>query len=93
MGVLATLWGSSYLPTKIALIAASVSVAALFLQANFNSIGACTVLAWGQQFIDSRLASVLNSASQIFFFNTLTVTRHKEVGGRLRRAARGRNRL
>jgi len=35
-------------------------------QAFFNSIGAWTVLAWGQQFVDAGLASVLNSTSPIF---------------------------
>ena len=40
----------------------------LLLQAVFNSIGAWTVLAWGQQFVDAGLASVLNSTSPIFVF-------------------------
>ena len=40
----------------------------LLLQAFFNSIGAWTVLAWGQQFVDAALASVLNSTSPIFVF-------------------------
>ena len=52
----------------------------LFLQAIFNSIGAWTVLAWGQQYVDSSLASVLNSTSPIFvFFITLLVTRHEQA--------------
>lgn len=38
----------------------------LGVQAFFNSIGAWTVLAWGQQFVDAGLASVLNSTSPIF---------------------------
>ncbi|MEC9266028.1 MAG: EamA family transporter [Pseudomonadota bacterium] len=38
----------------------------LLIQAFFNSIGAWTVLAWGQQFVESGLASVLNSTSPIF---------------------------
>lgn len=107
--LLALLWGSSYLFTKIAvtsippitLIAARVLIAALFLctimywqkvqlprdwhtwrmlfiQAILNSIGAWTILAWGQQFIDVGLASVLNSTSPIFvFFITLGLTRHE----------------
>ncbi|OSQ40429.1 DMT family transporter [Thalassospira mesophila] len=52
----------------------------LLLQAIFNSIGAWTVLAWGQQYVDSGLASVLNSTSPVFlFFITLFVTRHETV--------------
>ncbi len=55
----------------------------LYLQAIFNSIGAWTVLAWGQQFVDAGLASVLNSTSPIFvFFFTAIVTRHEMLGGR-----------
>jgi drug/metabolite transporter (DMT)-like permease len=55
----------------------------LFLQAVFNSIGAWTVLAWGQQFVDAGLASVLNSMSPIFvFLFTAIVTRHEFLGGR-----------
>ena len=55
----------------------------LFLQAIFNSIGAWTVLAWGQQFVDSGLAGVLNSTSPIFvFLITAFVTRHEMLGGR-----------
>jgi len=54
---------------------------ALLLQAFLNSIGAWTVLAWGQQFVDSGLAGVLNSTSPIFvFFITLLWTRHEDVG-------------
>lgn len=99
LGVLALLWGSSYLFTKIAvteippltLIAARVLGAALMLtaimswrkdrlprdpatwrmlllQSFLNSIGAWVVLAWGQQFVDSGLASVLNSTAPIFVF-------------------------
>jgi drug/metabolite transporter (DMT)-like permease len=53
----------------------------LLIQAVFNSIGAWTILAWGQLYIDSGLAAVLNSTSPIFvFFMTLLVTRH-EVSG------------
>src|SRR5262245_42004181 len=55
----------------------------LFLQAIFNSIGAWTVLAWGQQFVDAGLASVLNSTSPIFvLLFTAFVTRHESLGGR-----------
>lgn len=42
--------------------------AMLLVQAFLNSIGAWTVLAWGQQYVDSGLASVLNSTSPIFVF-------------------------
>jgi drug/metabolite transporter (DMT)-like permease len=111
LGLLAGLWGSSYLLIKIAvatippitLIAMRVSLAAVFLlvvmwfqgaqiprgwstwrmlliQAFFNSIASWTVLAWGQQHVDSALAGVLNSTSPIFvFFITLLVTRHEAV--------------
>ncbi|WP_224817176.1 DMT family transporter [Hasllibacter sp. MH4015] len=55
----------------------------LLLQAVFNSIGAWTVLAWGQQYVDAGLASVLNSTSPIFvFLLTMSVTRHERLGGR-----------
>ncbi|MFK5977339.1 MAG: EamA family transporter [Rhizobiaceae bacterium] len=53
----------------------------LFIQAILNSIAAWTVLAWGQQYIDSGLASVLNSTSPIFIFIiTVTFTRHEPIG-------------
>lgn len=55
----------------------------LLVQAFFNATGAWTVLAWGQQFVDSSLAGVLNSTSPIFvFFITLILTRHETVTGR-----------
>ncbi len=58
----------------------------LLVQALFNSIGAWTVLAWGQQYVDSGLASVLNSTSPVFvFLITLVVTRD-EASGPLRLA-------
>lgn len=111
LGILALLWGSSYLFVKIAvaeippltLIAIRVGGAALVLltlvrirretmprdadtwrmllvQSFLNSIGAWTVLAWGQQFVDSGLAAVLNSTSPIFiFFITLLITRHEAM--------------
>lgn len=54
---------------------------ALFLQSFLNSIGAWTVLAWGQQYVPSGLAGVLNSTSPIFvFFMTLLLTRHEAAG-------------
>ncbi len=40
----------------------------LFVQSILNSTGAWTVLAWGQQYVDAGLASVLNSTSPIFVF-------------------------
>lgn len=53
---------------------------ALLVQAFLNSIGAWTVLAWGQQFVDSALAGILNSTSPIFvIFITLLWTRHETV--------------
>ncbi len=114
LGLLALLWGSSYLFIKVAvaeippitLIALRVAGAAAFLlvvlvasgrrlpkdartwarlgvQAFFNSIGAWTLLAWGQQFVDAGLASVLNSTSPIFvFLFTALITRHEPLGGR-----------
>jgi len=113
LGLLAMLWGSSYLFIKVAvseippitLIAFRVTVAAIFLfavlswkkeqlprdrktwrmllvQSFFNSIGAWTLLAWGQQYIDSGLASVLNSTSPVFvFLFTALVTRHEVTSG------------
>ena len=111
LGLLALLWGSSYMFIKIAvadfppftLIAIRVTIAAillllimffrkerlpkdpktwkmLFIQAIFNSIAAWTILVWGQQYINSGLASVLNSTSPIFvFFITLFITRHEPI--------------
>ncbi len=55
----------------------------LLVQSILNSVGAWTVLAWGQQFVDSGLGSVLNSTSPIFvFLITAMITRHEVVGGR-----------
>ena len=52
----------------------------LFVQAIFNPIGAWIALAWGQQFVDSGLASVLNSTSPLFvFFIALMITRHEPI--------------
>lgn len=54
----------------------------LLVQAVLNSIGAWTVLAWGQQYVDSGLASVLNSTSPVFvYFITVLFTRHEPAGG------------
>jgi len=53
----------------------------LLVQSFLNSIGAWTLLAWGQQYVDSGLAGVLNSTSPLFvFFLTLFVTKHEPVG-------------
>jgi len=114
LGLLALLWGSSYLFIKVAvatippvtLIAGRVTIAGLFLlgvmwgqgarlpadrrtwrllltQAFFTSIGPWTLVAWGQQYVDSSLAGVLNSTSPIFvFLITVLVTRHEVVSGR-----------
>ena len=113
LGVLALLWGSSYLFIKVAvqdippltLIALRVSGAALFLmavvgvrgdrmprdtrtwrmlliQAFFNSIAAWTLLAWGQQYVDAGMASVLNSTSPIFvLLMTVFITGHETMAG------------
>ena len=122
LGLLAVLWGSSYLLIKVAvatippltLIAMRVSLAAAFLlalvwlrgarlpkgwptwrmlliQAFFNSIASWTLLAWGQRYVDSGLAGVLNSSSPIFvFFITFLFTRHEAVtAGRLAGAFTG----
>ena len=53
----------------------------LLVQSFLNSIGAWTILAWGQQYVESSLASVLNSTSPLFvFILTLVVTRHETAG-------------
>ncbi|MEO1474423.1 MAG: EamA family transporter [Pseudomonadota bacterium] len=55
----------------------------LLVQSVLNSIGAWTVLAWGQQYVESGLASVLNSTSPIFvFLITALMTRHEALNGR-----------
>ncbi len=55
----------------------------LLIQAFFNGIAAWTLLAWGQQHIDSGLASVLNSTSPIFVvLITLLVLRNGTIGPR-----------
>ena len=111
LGLLALLWGSSYLFIKIAvaeippltLVAIRVFGAALLLllvlyvkgqrlpvdanvwgslmlQAFFNSIGAWTLLAWGQQLVDAGVASVLNSTGPIFvFIFTVLISRHEST--------------
>jgi drug/metabolite transporter (DMT)-like permease len=52
----------------------------LLIQALLGSVVPWTLLAWGQQYIDSGLAGVLNSTSPIFvFLLALLVTRHEAV--------------
>lgn len=45
----------------------------LIVQSFLNSTGAWTVLAWGQQFVEAGLASVLNSTSPMFVFLMLVL--------------------
>jgi len=53
----------------------------LLVQAGFNAFVPWTILAWGQQFVDASLASVLNSTSPIFvLIFTAFVTRHEVLG-------------
>ncbi|MEP3045902.1 MAG: EamA family transporter [Roseibium sp.] len=113
LGVLALLWGSSYMWLAIALetippltlIAFRVGLAALvlvailmlrgislpkdgktwrqfFIQSLVNSSGPWLLLAWGQQSIDSAVASVLNSTSPlfVFLFSILFLTRSDRPG-------------
>ena len=112
LGLLAGLWGSSYLFAKIALeglppltlAAYRVTVAALvlcallaiskdrfpreaaawwrlFTQSLLNSTLPWSMLAWGQQYVDSGLAGVLNSTSPIFVvLITLLFLRRESVG-------------
>lgn len=112
LGLLALLWGSSYLFIRVALatlppltlIAARVAIAAALLlavlrhrrvplprgrkaweallaQALLNSILPWTLLAWGQQYVDSGLAGILNSTSPIFvLLLTLRAARRETAG-------------
>lgn len=50
----------------------------LLVQSFLNSIGAWTVMAWGQQFVDAGLASVLNSTSPIFVVVFATLATRNE---------------
>ncbi|WP_343562042.1 DMT family transporter [Kiloniella sp. b19] len=69
-------WRSERLPGDL------LSWRRLMVQAFLNAIGAWTVLAWGQQFVDAGLASVLNSTSPVFvLLFTALVTRHEPVSG------------
>lgn len=111
LGLLALLWGSSYLFISVAvaeippltLISIRIGVAAVFLllmlrlqgarlprdgrtwrllaiQSTLNASVAWTLLAWGQQHIDSGVAAVLNSTSPLFVFVlTVAVTRHEAM--------------
>jgi len=112
--LLASLWGSSYLFTRIGLetlppatlvdmrvtIAATVLLLVVWqrgyklptdratwrnflIQSFFNSFGAWILVAWGQQYVESGLATVLNSTSPIFvFLLTWLVTKHETVTAR-----------
>ncbi|QDG79789.1 EamA family transporter [Labrenzia sp. PHM005] len=99
LGLLALLWGSSYMWINVALdtippftlITLRVGLASLvllgilalrglklptdrktwrlfFVQSIVNSTGPWMLLAWGQQSVDSAVASVLNSTSPLFVF-------------------------
>lgn len=69
-------WKGHRLPTDLAIWRQ------FFVQCFFLCLGGWAVLAWGQQFIDSGLAGILNSTSPIFvFFITALWTRHESVGG------------
>ena len=61
----------------------------LLVQAPLNSIGAWTALAWGQQHVDSGLASVLDSTSPIFVLLFALATRGLARTGALRVAGAG----
>ena len=53
------------------------------IQSFFNSFGAWMLVAWGQQYVESGLAAVLNSTSPIFvFLLTWLVTKHETVNAR-----------
>lgn len=69
-------WKGHHLPTDPAVWRQ------LCVQCFFLCLGGWAVLAWGQQFIDSGLAGILNSTSPIFvFFITALWTRHEAVSG------------
>jgi len=54
-----------------------------FVQSILTSTGAWTVLAWGQQFVDAGLASVLNSTSPIFVvLFTVSITHTEQISRR-----------
>ena len=54
-----------------------------FIQAWTASIAPITLIIWGQQFVDTSLASVINSTTPLFvFIITALWTRHEAVTGR-----------
>lgn len=57
--------------------------ALLGVQSFFNSIGAWTLLAWGQQFVDAGLAAVLNSTSPVFVVLISALCRRPSPSGHL----------
>lgn len=70
-------WRGERLPT------APKTLLQLLLQAFLNSFGAWTIVAWGQQYVESSLATVLNSTSPLFvFLITFFFTRHESTSGR-----------
>ncbi|MBO6520770.1 MAG: EamA family transporter [Rhodospirillales bacterium] len=71
------LWRGERLPAEPRLLLQ------LLLQAFLNSFGAWTILAWGQQYVESSLATVLNSTSPLWvFLITFFVTRHESTSTR-----------
>jgi len=55
----------------------------LVVQSFLNSFGAWALLAWGQQYVESGLATVLNSTSPIFvFFITWTALRQESMSSK-----------
>jgi drug/metabolite transporter (DMT)-like permease len=52
----------------------------LFVQSSLNSILPWSLIAWGQQFVDSGVASILNSTAPIFvLLITMVWTRHEAL--------------
>ncbi|MBO6948302.1 MAG: EamA family transporter [Rhodospirillales bacterium] len=71
------IWRGERLPTDPKILVQ------LMLQAFLNSFGAWTIVAWGQQYVESSLATVLNSTSPLFvFLITFFFTRHESTSGR-----------
>ena len=55
----------------------------LFVQSLLTSTGAWSLLAWGQQYVNVGVASVLNSTAPLFvFLFTFAVTRHESTSAR-----------
>lgn len=68
------IWRKEKVPTDPA------TLLQLLLQAFLNSFGAWTIVAWGQQYVESSLATVLNSTSPLFvFLITFFFTRHEST--------------